>query len=229
MTRTEWQDVTDQVKRVIPMRQGFAIVGWRTRYGKRAFCGLCECSRRDPSISFSDRKGVWRCHHCDRGGSVIDLIMCAHGSDFITALKFLAAEAGIQLPEATSAAELRRLRREQKKRRQEREELDADCDSNEQEERELRQECWRQLRLCDDAISMPGEWTEQVWRLAAMAEELRYEYLLPEYTLLSFGAMKQRIRYVLAGELERMAMVRAVRLTGGAVADDEHFVEVLTT
>jgi hypothetical protein len=156
--------------------------------------------------------------------------MCAHGVKFLDALKHLAEVAHVELPtgKKLSPAEQERLAREQKKRRQEREELDADCDDNEQEERELRQESWRQLRLCEDVISMPGQWTEERWRLASMAAKLRYEYLLPEYTLLSFGAMKQRIRYVLAGKLERMAIVRAMRLTGGVVADDKHFVEVLT-
>jgi DNA primase len=152
----DWRDTIDQVKRAVPMREALRIVGWRVRSRSRCDCGLCKGSSKG-KVAFNDR--LWHCHRCDQGGSVIDLIMCAHGSDFSTALKFLAVAGRIQLPTATSARELRWLQREQKKRRQEREELDADCDDNEQEERELRSECCDFIHFCDDIMALPGEWS----------------------------------------------------------------------
>ena len=90
-----WQDVTARVKHDIPPRQLFEMLGWRKR-GRRD-CGLCKGSSRG-TISFSDSTGLWHCHRCHQGGSVIDLIMCAHGVKFLEALTWLATQAGIQLP-----------------------------------------------------------------------------------------------------------------------------------
>jgi hypothetical protein len=48
---------------------------------------------------------------------------------------------------------------------------------------------------------------------------------------LSFGPLDERMKYVLASELDRMAIVRRVRNAGGVIAHDDeqdHFVEVLT-
>ena len=50
--------------------------------------------------------------------------------------------------------------------------------------------------------------------------------LLCEYTLLSFAAVRQRVRYLRADELTRTGMLRAVRNAGGVTTDDGHFIEV---
>jgi hypothetical protein len=77
-------------------------------------------------------------------------------------------------------------------------------------------------------MNSPGPWDEAQWLRARAAHALREEFLLPEYLLLSFAAMDERLRYVLADDKERANMLAAVRWQSGVVTRDSrhHFVEI---
>jgi hypothetical protein len=228
ITRIEWENVCDQVKRATPLRQVFESLNWRIdRSGKRAFCGLCECSRRDPSISISDAKRLWRCHHCGKGGSVVDLIMFAHGVKFIEALKFLAAEARIPLPSPQNPREYARLRHEADKRQRRRDAISSTAKQLKQNERALVKWCTSWIHFCDDILAMPGPWTEEQWRIARIAAELRTEYLLPELMLLTYAPATVCKQYLEADEVHRMVMLTAVRNRGAVLTDDGRFEEMV--
>jgi hypothetical protein len=96
----------------------------------------------------------------------------------------------------------------------------------------MRLACRDQIHKCDQVLSKPGwSWSEQ--QRARAAYVLLNEFLLPEYLVLSF-APAQSLAYVLAGEQERTAMLRAIREAGGVTAEPiegekyAHFVEVVT-
>ena len=217
-----WRDVIRQIKRAVPMRQALRMVGWRVR-GRRAQCGLKKHS--DPqAVAFNDQ--FWNCHACNKGGDQITLIELAHGCSRGDAIKFLAQEARVELPSK------RQLRAEEKrqwaKRKQREEEIDALNHAAAEEEQHMRNECTRRIRECNCVLSATGPWSEPQWQRARAAHTLREEFLLPEDTLLSFAALEQRLCYLAATQQERAAMLAALRWAGGVVADDHHFVEVMT-
>ena len=94
-------------------------------------------------------------------------------------------------------------------------------------ERALRFSCCDQIHKCDSALHAPGPWSEGQWQRALAAYLLRDQYLLPEYTLLSFGAVAERARYVLANEAERAAILAGIRDAGGARDDHGRWMEVV--
>ena len=113
----DWQGATREVKRALPLRQVLRLVGWRVRSRGRADCDACQADHsQHGTVSFNDGKGVWHCFRCGRGGNVIDLIMCSHGCDFITALKYFAGSAHIELPTKMTAEEKRRLAEQEAQR-----------------------------------------------------------------------------------------------------------------
>jgi hypothetical protein len=220
----DWHPVIDQVKRAVPVRQALRLVGWKVR-GKRAACGLREHSQK-LTVAFNDR--FWNCHACNIGGDVIRLIELADKRDFASALKLLAEEARIPLATKMTREEHKRYACEQARRQRHQQKLDAACDDFAELERSMRRECRDLLHFCDDLLTLPGEWSEAQWRLASIAAEVRRD-LLCEYAILSFGAMEQRMEYILASELRRVGMLASVRRAGGVIADDGHFVEVTTS
>jgi Arc/MetJ-type ribon-helix-helix transcriptional regulator len=158
---------------------------------------------------------------------VFSLVEELQGCDFKRAQKYLAALARVELPAGAKMTrwERQRLAQEQAEHGRKREKVDSTSDDLEQMERRERAECCRLLHFCDDVVNLPGRWTEAQWRLAAIAHEVRRD-LLCEYTLLSFAAVRQRVRYLRADELTRTGMLRAVRNAGGVTTDDGHFIEV---
>jgi DNA primase len=84
-----------------------------TRRGQR-LVGLCPFhSEKTPSFQVSPDKGLYHCFGCKAGGDVFDFIMKIEGLDFPTALKLLADQAGVKLPEQEQSPR----EREEKKRR----------------------------------------------------------------------------------------------------------------
>jgi hypothetical protein len=226
---TEWDNAKDDIKRRVSVRYAICkVLRWRKRAGNRFDCGLCHGGGIGP-VSVRERE--WYCHHCHQGGDVIRLIELAHNWDFITALRFLAVEARVELPTAKklSLEERQRLRRERAERQRHEEELDAACNSFEQSERALRVKVVGYLRLIDDLLHLPEPWTPEQWIFAAAISELRDEDLLPAYNLLAFGAVEQRVLYLAGDDDKRSAMRQSIRWAGGVMTDAGRFVELVMT
>jgi hypothetical protein len=221
-----WQDVTAEVKRMLPISQMLPRLGWRTYHSKRADCGLCKGNSK-ATIAFNEQ--LWRCHRCSAGGDVIRLIELANNCDFMTALKFLAEEARVELPGSRklSPKERRRSARERAEHECYERELDEAVAECERRERVMRRWRRRQIHRCDRVLYKPGPWTEQDWLRAKAASVMR-ESLLIEYTLLSFGALEQRVRYLVSDERKRASILAALRWAGGVTTNDGPFVEVGT-
>lgn len=65
--------------------------------------GLCPFHQeRHPSFSISPKKNIWHCFGCGAGGDVFSFIMRAENVTFPDAVKLLAFEAGIRLPQAAT-------------------------------------------------------------------------------------------------------------------------------
>ena len=66
----------------------------------RNYFGLCPFhSEKSPSFSVAPDKQIYYCFGCGAGGNVINFVMNIEGYEFIDAVKYLAGEAGIALPE----------------------------------------------------------------------------------------------------------------------------------
>ncbi|SFJ08488.1 DNA primase [Thermoflavimicrobium dichotomicum] len=82
----------------------------------RNFFGLCPFhSERTPSFSVSPEKQIYHCFGCGVGGDVIRFVMDIEQLTFVEAVKHLAEQAGIPLPESVSVEsqeneELREMR-----------------------------------------------------------------------------------------------------------------------
>lgn len=70
-----------------------------TRRGQR-LVGLCPFhSEKTPSFQVSPGKGLYHCFGCQVGGDVFDFVMRLEGIQFPEAVRLLAEQAGVQLPE----------------------------------------------------------------------------------------------------------------------------------
>ncbi|MBI5154829.1 DNA primase [Candidatus Poribacteria bacterium] len=98
MSRT-LKDVTRQIKEQADI---VAVIG-RTVSLKKAgasYKGKCPFhNEKTPSFNVVPAKGIYHCFGCGAGGSVIDFVMKADRLEFIDAVKKLAAELGIEVPE----------------------------------------------------------------------------------------------------------------------------------
>lgn len=78
------------------------MVGRYVRLQKkgRRHVGLCPFhSEKTPSFGVSPDKQLYHCFGCQAGGDVIDFVMRLEGIEFIDAIRQLAAEFGVPLPE----------------------------------------------------------------------------------------------------------------------------------
>jgi len=178
---------------------------------------------RHPSLSVNVQTGAFQCFSCGvKGGSLIDFVMLRDTCDFKQAARRLGAWDDL----ATRAARLEN-EREWHERQRQRERIERAQIALAQMEHALRTECRDRIHGCDRVLSTPGPWDEAQRGRAHAACVLRDEYLLPQYTLLSFAAMAERSRYILADRDVRAATLFAVRLAGGIRTDDGRWIEVL--
>jgi hypothetical protein len=147
---------------------------------------------------------------------VFALVMEVHRCDFRGALEYLAGYAGIPLPTRNSGTD---YKPEIERKRQQRERIERSGEWLAEMERFLRLLCRDKIHECDRTLGKPGPWNEVQWQCARAAFVLRDEFLLPEYTLLGFGAIAERARYVLASPAVRAEMTAAIRWAGGVHAD----------
>jgi hypothetical protein len=144
--------------------------------------------------------------------------------DFPIALKFLADYTGIALPSKSHNAD---YQREMALSWLHRKRIDCAAERLADMERTLRLSCRDKIHACDRILAKPGQWDAAQWQQAKWAHVLQRDFLLPEYTLVAFGSMAKRVRYVLASEAERADTCGAIRMAGGVGTDSGHIVEVI--
>lgn len=73
--------------------------------GGGEFLGIC-CfhNEKTPSFTVSNPKGFYHCFGCGNHGDIVRFVMKSEGYNFIEAVKLLANEAGLKLPEQSEAA-----------------------------------------------------------------------------------------------------------------------------
>lgn len=59
--------------------------------GPAADCPLCGAE-----LVMDDRRGLWRCSKCPKGGDLFDYVQARDGVDFTEALEYLARRAGVE-------------------------------------------------------------------------------------------------------------------------------------
>ncbi len=86
-----------------------------TRRGHR-LVGLCPFhSEKTPSFQVSPDKGLYHCFGCKAGGDVFHFIMQMEGVDFPQAVRLLADQAGVKLPEEEASPREREERRKRER------------------------------------------------------------------------------------------------------------------
>jgi DNA primase len=75
------------------------------------FKGLCPFhGEKTPSFTVTPARETWKCFGCGRGGDIFSFVMERDGVDFPTALRTLAARAGVELSERSSREDAQRKR-----------------------------------------------------------------------------------------------------------------------
>jgi hypothetical protein len=207
------------IARLVSVPQMLNHLGWRLRQRGRFDCGLCKGNSKG---TLAYREHVWHCHRCHAGGDVYSLVRAVHKCDFPDALRYVADLAGVHLDDCRSAD----VRREIAARKRQHESLEYAAQALEQAEHELRFQCCDRIHLAERRLATLSDaiaWTERDWLTASECwGSLQRD--LPAYTLLSWGALHERARYVLHPN-ERGEMVAAVLWAGGVRADDGHYIE----
>ena len=86
-------DIVEVVSQYVPLKKSGAN-----------YFGLCPFhNEKSASFSVSPDKQIFHCFGCGAGGGVITFVMKAEGLEFPDAVRFLAARAGIQVPEQGEA------------------------------------------------------------------------------------------------------------------------------
>lgn len=209
------------IARIVSVPQILRYEGWRLRSRNRADCGLC---RGHSAGTVAYREHVWHCHRCHAGGDVYALVMQSQRCDFRAALLYVADIAGIRIDDSTSHAD---LREEITERQRHRDRIDRAAAALAAAEHDLWLEYRDRIHECDRVLAIPGPWSEAQWQRAQAACVLRDYYLLPTYSLLSWGSIIDRTRHILAGPPASTEMTAAIRMAGGLRTDSGYWREVL--
>ena len=80
----------------------------------RNWVGLCPFhAEKTPSFNVREETGRYKCFGCDQSGDVFTFVQQHEHLDFVGAVEFLAAKAGIQLTYTSSGQSRERARRKQ--------------------------------------------------------------------------------------------------------------------
>lgn len=222
-----------EVARGVTVPKILRALGARVRNRKRADCLLCKGSSKG-TLAFTE--SLWRCHRCNEGGDVFSLVRALHRCTFPDALRYVAEVGGIRVEDSRGAD----LGRELAEHKRKRERIENAAEKLELLERLLRlqhrdriheierKKLKASVRLAalnrGELERFHGE-SETLWQTLQAAHRL-LDFDLSAYTLLSFAAPAERIRFVLHAD-QRNEMIRSVRLAGGLRDDAGRFVEVL--
>ena len=84
----------------------------RLRKQGREHWGLCPFHpEKTPSFHVNEQKQSWYCFSCQKGGDLFGFVQEIEKTDFVGALRILADQAGVELPERTGPAQQRALQR----------------------------------------------------------------------------------------------------------------------
>ena len=92
-------------EKIEEVRQSADIVSYISKYVRlkksgRNFLGLCPFHKeKTPSFSVSPEKKIYHCFGCHKGGDVIGFLMEVEKISYIEAIRRIAFELGISLPE----------------------------------------------------------------------------------------------------------------------------------
>jgi hypothetical protein len=216
------------VRCIVGMQQTFQAVGVLVRNGKRTDCPLCKGYSR-LTLAYTD--SFWHCHRCCKGGDVFTLVQEVEGCGFKDALGILARVAGVA-PGRLNAEVIQAGRKKRKRA----ESIAAKWDAA---ERGLRLKYRGALHRLDKthhltsealarviqnpSLESPGS-EEALWEKLQATVNLR-ERVSAAYSLLSFGSLKDRARFLTRPE-ERKALVGHVLDRGFLRTDDGKAVEV---
>lgn len=109
----------EAIKERLPVEQ---IVGARVQLNRRGnrLWGLCPFhAEKTPSFSVMADQNFFKCFGCGKGGDIITFVRELDGLDFIEALRILADQAGVELPERRQQTEEDRGERDRRKRARE--------------------------------------------------------------------------------------------------------------
>ena len=99
-------DVVDIVGRYVPLRKAGAN-----------FSGLCPFhSEKSPSFTVSPSKQFYHCFGCGKNGNAISFLMDHAGMGFVEAVKDLAGQFGMQVPEEDVSPQQRARAAEQREK-----------------------------------------------------------------------------------------------------------------
>jgi hypothetical protein len=221
------------IARAVPMRQVLSALGVRMRNSKRADCPLCK-GNSTGTLAFTER--LWRCHRCNEGGDVYSLVRAVNRCDFPAALQFVSDLAGIDLGDCRNAD----LKRELDARKRHRERLENAANKLATLEHTLLRECRDRIhnaertqrkvsaRFAELSRGEPERFRreqEGLWlKLQAAGAILDADLLA--YTLLCFGALDERARFVLHPEI-REEIIAGARWAGYVRTADGKHIEVL--
>ena len=206
------------------------------RFGHRAR-GRCPFHRssshgRSFSTPFSMEldNGLFHRFNCGAKGDIITFVQLRDGVDFITAAKKLGTLPSLDKHESA------RFRREAACRKAKRKRIETAVTKLDAMERELRQQYRARIlfaerkrmrasaRVAELGPDARGDEVEMLWA-ALQGATTWLERDLPAYTLLTFGAVSERLKFILHPDL-RHQMTDAIRWRGFVVADDRHQIEV---
>jgi len=90
----------DQIREVVERTDLVALVGRHVQLKKagRSWVGLCPFhGERTPSFHVSPERRSYKCFGCGKGGDAIRFVMEYEGKDFVSTVRELAQQAGVQL------------------------------------------------------------------------------------------------------------------------------------
>jgi hypothetical protein len=174
----------------------------------------------NPYCETSVSTGAFRCHACGAKGDMVSFVMQRDHLDFKAAAVYLGAW--------DNSALTAEVKRQMAERHEHRKRIDTAADILAEMEAALRLTTREWLCLAErqlNALSATTSWTEDNWRTAAGCYDLLQQDL-GAYSLLAFGSIAERARYVLEPE-HRAEIEDGIRLAGGVRTDDGRWVEVL--
>src|SRR5215472_8489028 len=84
----------------------------RLRKQGREHWGVCPFHQeKTPSFHVNEQKQSWYCFSCQRGGDLFTFVQEIEKTDFVGALRILAEQAGVELPERSGPAQQRSQQR----------------------------------------------------------------------------------------------------------------------
>jgi hypothetical protein len=191
------------------------------RFGRKArgICPFHQSSHRSTPLSIDLDRGLFNCFVCGRGGDILSFVQLRDNVSFKQAAEIL----GAWRTKPLTARERFDLTRQEQKHKQ----LELAAERYFDHERNLRSACRDQLHFIETLQRQNDAWLddaatdserESFWLTASLLCDAQRN-AAAGYALLSFGAMKERVDFVMHPE-QRLNVIAEI-LNRGFVRDDE--------